>query len=149
MVLLGAGILGAGVCGRGAAVCVPPERNAARLEPALPAGRPCVCCRACLLGRVQVKPVLILIMTCFCWVFVLLLVAFLLICIQQMGFAGACRFPGSFVLTVLRGQLVLLQGIWFIQIAEILFKGKAPFLTTLTCTLDPLFDIQEPGARPC
>ncbi|BDA48314.1 Transmembrane protein 45B [Coccomyxa sp. Obi] len=37
---------------------------------------------------------------------------------------GEYRFPGSFVLTVLRGQLVLLQGIWFIQIAEILFKDK-------------------------
>ncbi len=40
-----------------------------------------------------------------------------------MDTTGACRFPGSFVLTALRGQLVLLQGIWFIQIAEILFKG--------------------------
>lgn len=36
----------------------------------------------------------------------------------------ACRFPGSVVLTVLRGQLVLLQGIWFIQIAQILFRGE-------------------------
>lgn len=35
------------------------------------------------------------------------------------------RFQGSFVLTAARGQLVLLQGIWFIQIAEILYKGAA------------------------
>ncbi|EIE18466.1 hypothetical protein COCSUDRAFT_60132 [Coccomyxa subellipsoidea C-169] len=37
---------------------------------------------------------------------------------------GEYRFQGSFVLTAARGQLVLLQGIWFIQIAEILFKDK-------------------------
>lgn len=44
------------------------------------------------------------------------------------------RFPGSFVLTAARGQLVMLQGIWFIQIAEILFKGEdtAPYSLLLT-----------------
>ena len=36
------------------------------------------------------------------------------------------RFPGSPVLGVLRAQAVLLQGIWFIQIAQILFRGALP-----------------------
>jgi hypothetical protein len=38
------------------------------------------------------------------------------------------RFPGSLVLAVLRAQAVLLQGIWFIQIAQILFKGARPHM---------------------
>ena len=34
------------------------------------------------------------------------------------------QFPHSFALTTIRAQLVLLQGIWFYQIAAILFKGR-------------------------
>ena len=37
-----------------------------------------------------------------------------------------CRFPGSMVLATFRAQAVMLQGIWFIQIAQILFKGVQP-----------------------
>jgi hypothetical protein len=50
-----------------------------------------------------------------------------------------CRFPGNVVLTLLRAQLVMLQGIWFIQIAEILFKGelRSSIADSLSC-LTPL-----------
>jgi hypothetical protein len=37
------------------------------------------------------------------------------------------------VLTAVRGQLVMLQGIWFIQIAEILFKGEGLAHRLLLC----------------
>ena len=48
--------------------------------------------------------------------------------------AGFCCFaemqhPQSLLLSVVRAQLVLLQGIWFCQIAQILFRGVAPLLT--------------------
>ena len=41
----------------------------------------------------------------------------------------ARRFPGSLVLGVVRAQAVLLQGIWFVQIAQILFRGAQPSLS--------------------
>lgn len=34
------------------------------------------------------------------------------------------RHPQNFILSTVRAQLVMLQGIWFYQIAEILFKGE-------------------------
>lgn len=37
------------------------------------------------------------------------------------------------MLTAVRGQLVMLQGIWFIQIAEILFKGEGLAHSLLLC----------------
>lgn len=37
------------------------------------------------------------------------------------------------MLTAVRGQLVMLQGIWFIQIAEILFKGEGLARSLLLC----------------
>ena len=44
--------------------------------------------------------------------------------------AGVCvaeiSHPHSLMLSTARAQLVLLQGIWFYQIAQILFKGALP-----------------------
>ena len=40
--------------------------------------------------------------------------------------------PSNFLLTTARAQFTLLQGLWFYQVAEILFKGKLQ--------LDPVFD---------
>lgn len=51
-----AGVPGSCVCGGGAALRLPPEGNAAGLEPALPAGGPCVCGLAGLFWGVQVRP---------------------------------------------------------------------------------------------
>lgn len=54
------------------------------------------------------------------------------------------QFPGNVLLGVARAQLVMLQGVWFTQIARLLFEGAAldptpgsgstlPFLTLLLC----------------
>ena len=40
-------------------------------------------------------------------------------------------FPQSALLGVLRAQLVMLQGIWFMQIAKLLFEGA--FLSAVKC----------------
>ena len=58
---------------------------------------------------------------------------FFLSCTLYRLAAAMRRFPGSFVLTAVRGQLVMLQGIWFIQIAEILFKGEGLAHSSLLC----------------
>ena len=46
-----------------------------------------------------------------------------------LGNAGACfleiAHPHSFLITTARAQLTMLQGLWFYQIASILFTGTS------------------------
>ncbi|CAK0738288.1 hypothetical protein CVIRNUC_001021 [Coccomyxa viridis] len=54
---------------------------------------------------------------------VLLVFAAALACYAEMGVASPSKSAGA-LLPTLRAMLVMLQGIWFIQIAEILYTGK-------------------------
>ena len=50
-------------------------------------------------------------------ILVLVVFASSLVCFLEM------QYQQNFVLSIVRAQLVLLQGLWFYQIAAILFKG--------------------------
>lgn len=53
-------------------------------------------------------------------ILVLIIFTSSLVCLLEI------KYPQSFLLSSIRAQLVLLQGIWFYQIAAILFKGNFP-----------------------
>ena len=58
--------------------------------------------------------------------------AHLLLVISIFAAAGAIlaelRYPSSALLGIVRAQLVLLQGVWFMQIAKLLFEGACDLL---------------------
>ena len=47
------------------------------------------------------------------------------------------QFPGNVLLGTARAQLVMLQGVWFTQIARLLFEGAAPLLGILLLSRTP------------
>ena len=50
---------------------------------------------------------------------------------------GEIAAPGNVLLGVARAQLVMLQGVWFMQIAKLLFEGAPQFvLVPRACWLD-------------
>ena len=64
---------------------------------------------------------------------ILVLIVFLssLVCFLEI------QYPHSFPLSTVRAQLVMLQGVWFYQIAAILFKGNSQhWLASLTANAE-------------
>ena len=82
--------------------------------------------------------------------------AHLLLVISIFAAAGAVlaelRHPGSALLGIVRAQLVLLQGVWFMQIAKLLFEGAracAPFPPVGSTLPDGIMPVQQEMARTC
>ena len=68
---------------------------------------------------------------------------FLLVLVIFLGAATTLAenaHPQAVLLSTLRAQLVLLQGIWFVQIAEILYRGAPAGLAAGLC-LDSLTEL--------
>lgn len=68
-----------------------------------------------------------------------LLLVLVVFCVSLACFAEIAN-PNSLLLTTVRAQLTLLQGLWFYQIAQILFRGKPACFLSRLCAAAGLKD---------